>query len=723
MVKGTIRKDAATGMRFAAAPEQAQVRAQGSHAPASADRVQVKPAFRKMTGRKGASAAAAATAAATAATADAAGEQTPPLGAEGVLGEEGDGVEDDDDDDDDDGEGEKKAKHPNKRNTQSVGRRKIQIQYISDKARRHVTFTKRKSGLMKKAYELSTLTGTDCLVLVVSESGLVYTFSTPALSGITDHPRGKDVIQAAIKGELNDPDAADAAPVASTSQVPASSALDALQQSSHLSRTPYGMSPDLASGHSLYDLPVPPLSEGAASTYLPQPPALAPSSSSQGYPSSLPIFTLPQSPATRAASHAYTGLPLPLRSLPPMQAASSSELPVPPPLSHAHSQSASPHLGSAASPPLGSGLSAAEVQQQQHQPAPPAPYALARLSHAAAFASYQAAVSDDARVGSYTLPGAKDALRPREREGSAGPGGARPRRDMEGAMKALQDAAEEEQAERASPAAGADEEMGGDAQAAPTQVAGQKRKHGAHEFGDEARGWSRRVRERAAYGHRAIGGEHGEDGAIGEATQLSLAAERLQNSRAMASERRGTDLSAQLFQGEDDVRGDEAAPPGEGVEERRARWKAAANEALNEAKRTRKLLAILDARSRSRYAAQPVPPQVDLEAMPFALNPSQEALTDASFAVMCMRAGITDPEQLPIAAEEFLARWLPRKLGSIPANFSAAAIHHARANFVSFADFLDAHGLARDETCNKLMALRSDRGGGLDEEARQKLYE
>ncbi|KPV71989.1 uncharacterized protein RHOBADRAFT_735, partial [Rhodotorula graminis WP1] len=77
-------------------------------------------------------------------------------------------------------------------------RRKISIQFIEDKPRRHVTFTKRKSGLMKKAYELSTLTGTDCLVLVVSESGLVYTFSTPALSGVTDHPRGKEVIQASL---------------------------------------------------------------------------------------------------------------------------------------------------------------------------------------------------------------------------------------------------------------------------------------------------------------------------------------------------------------------------------------------------------------------------------------------------------------------------------------------------------------------------------------------
>ena len=39
------------------------------------------------------------------------------------------------------------------------GRRKIPIEFIEDKSRRHITFSKRKAGIMKKAYELSTLTG------------------------------------------------------------------------------------------------------------------------------------------------------------------------------------------------------------------------------------------------------------------------------------------------------------------------------------------------------------------------------------------------------------------------------------------------------------------------------------------------------------------------------------------------------------------------------------
>ncbi|GAA5990181.1 hypothetical protein JCM10908_005860 [Rhodotorula pacifica] len=57
-------------------------------------------------------------------------------------------------------------------------RRKIEIGYIEKKEKRHITFSKRKAGIMKKAYELATLTGTEVLLLVVSETGIVYTFTT-----------------------------------------------------------------------------------------------------------------------------------------------------------------------------------------------------------------------------------------------------------------------------------------------------------------------------------------------------------------------------------------------------------------------------------------------------------------------------------------------------------------------------------------------------------------
>ena len=62
------------------------------------------------------------------------------------------GAEDDDDDDDDE-EG------PPRKKRGGHGRRKIEIEYIEDKIRRHITFSKRKAGISKKAYELSRLTG------------------------------------------------------------------------------------------------------------------------------------------------------------------------------------------------------------------------------------------------------------------------------------------------------------------------------------------------------------------------------------------------------------------------------------------------------------------------------------------------------------------------------------------------------------------------------------
>jgi hypothetical protein len=54
----------------------------------------------------------------------------------GMLGVPDDGEEDSDDD--------------NLRGEKRAGRRKIRIEYIEDKSRRHITFSKRKAGIMKK---------------------------------------------------------------------------------------------------------------------------------------------------------------------------------------------------------------------------------------------------------------------------------------------------------------------------------------------------------------------------------------------------------------------------------------------------------------------------------------------------------------------------------------------------------------------------------------------
>jgi len=92
------------------------------------------------------------------------------------------------------------------------GRRKINIEFIDNKSRRHVTFSKRKAGLIKKAYELSTLTGTQVLLLVASETGNVYTFATPKLQPLITKPEGKSLIQACLNpSESSGPSAPSAA--------------------------------------------------------------------------------------------------------------------------------------------------------------------------------------------------------------------------------------------------------------------------------------------------------------------------------------------------------------------------------------------------------------------------------------------------------------------------------------------------------------------------------
>ncbi|GAA5981235.1 hypothetical protein JCM11641_005620 [Rhodosporidiobolus odoratus] len=95
---------------------------------------------------------------------------------------------DDDDEDEEGGSPKKKRKAAGGRGAAAKaattseepekGRRKIEIEYIQKKEKRHITFSKRKAGIMKKAYELATLTGTEVLLLVVSETGIVYTFTT-----------------------------------------------------------------------------------------------------------------------------------------------------------------------------------------------------------------------------------------------------------------------------------------------------------------------------------------------------------------------------------------------------------------------------------------------------------------------------------------------------------------------------------------------------------------
>ncbi|XP_037089069.1 serum response factor-like [Pollicipes pollicipes] len=99
-------------------------------------------------------------------------------------------------------EGPPKTSEPTQPVKKTKGRVKIKMEFIDNKLRRYTTFSKRKTGIMKKAYELSTLTGTQVMLLVASETGHVYTFATRKLQPMITSEAGKALIQTC----LNSPD-------------------------------------------------------------------------------------------------------------------------------------------------------------------------------------------------------------------------------------------------------------------------------------------------------------------------------------------------------------------------------------------------------------------------------------------------------------------------------------------------------------------------------------
>jgi len=125
-----------------------------------------------------------------------------------------------DDDDEEDEDGVKKSGKKRKKKAGGSGRRRIEIKFIENKSRRQVTFSRRKRGLMKKAYELTTLTGTQALVLIASETGHVYTFATPKLQPVVTLREGKELIQSCLNAPDNTyaPSSSDYMPQSSSPQ-------------------------------------------------------------------------------------------------------------------------------------------------------------------------------------------------------------------------------------------------------------------------------------------------------------------------------------------------------------------------------------------------------------------------------------------------------------------------------------------------------------------------
>lgn len=82
---------------------------------------------------------------------------------------------------------------------------KKKVAYIDDKTKREEAFNKRKKSLMKRSYEISKVAGVQCLTVVPSETGHVYSFATPKLQPLLTHPVIKAVIKELLASTSDNP--------------------------------------------------------------------------------------------------------------------------------------------------------------------------------------------------------------------------------------------------------------------------------------------------------------------------------------------------------------------------------------------------------------------------------------------------------------------------------------------------------------------------------------
>jgi len=86
------------------------------------------------------------------------------------------------------------------------GRRSLPVELIDDKAKRRSCYTKRKAGLMKKAYELHTLTGAHVMLLVATSDGdRIYNYTSPKLKPIISEAPGHELISRLFSAAQEDP--------------------------------------------------------------------------------------------------------------------------------------------------------------------------------------------------------------------------------------------------------------------------------------------------------------------------------------------------------------------------------------------------------------------------------------------------------------------------------------------------------------------------------------
>ncbi|OWM89378.1 agamous-like MADS-box protein AGL61 [Punica granatum] len=76
---------------------------------------------------------------------------------------------------------------------QTRGKQKIEIKRIEDNDDRLITFSKRRSGIYKKASELVSMCGAEVGVIVFSPTGKPFSFGHPSVQTVTDKFLGRNI--------------------------------------------------------------------------------------------------------------------------------------------------------------------------------------------------------------------------------------------------------------------------------------------------------------------------------------------------------------------------------------------------------------------------------------------------------------------------------------------------------------------------------------------------
>ncbi|KAL4310610.1 hypothetical protein GQ457_01G041240 [Hibiscus cannabinus] len=86
-----------------------------------------------------------------------------------------------------------------------MGRRKIEMKMVKDSSSRQVTFSKRRTGLFKKANELATLCAAQVAIVVFSPGGKPYSFGHPSVEVVAERFLNQDgKRRVSIPGEVDD---------------------------------------------------------------------------------------------------------------------------------------------------------------------------------------------------------------------------------------------------------------------------------------------------------------------------------------------------------------------------------------------------------------------------------------------------------------------------------------------------------------------------------------